>query len=345
MSYLNPLRLHFAGQFQANVSTVNNDPGHFDNGSFQPGYQYLQGPGMNPPNGWFNPQGDASFRLLGCKVTAAWMPSGQVSASDPVSICVIADADTRVPAKMVDLDPEQQMVSEIWGLTVRIADASGTTLMQGDFDPAAFTDIWARGTGNGSGGDANACAAYQSVLDNLHWGDVRSSPFLTALQASATDGLLSIKFNVDGMNLNFKSADFMCGRIVGSIGPASASEPRHFVAGRQFMASSISQGFFVPQGGINFFTGRVDAGTGSILLDLGNALSTTVAGGPVNTLGDLTLAVQQGAVMVPLGTLPATGPGGYAQSPDWYAQTAGVVALPLTPGQIALIADAALTLS
>ena len=55
MSYLNALRLHFAGQFQANPSTVNNDPGHFDNATFQPSYQKLQGPNFDPPNGWFNP--------------------------------------------------------------------------------------------------------------------------------------------------------------------------------------------------------------------------------------------------------------------------------------------------
>jgi hypothetical protein len=68
MSYLNTLRLHFAGQFQCNVSTVNNDPGHYDNSIFQPSYQTLQG---KMPNGWFNPQGDAAFRLLGCTVTGA----------------------------------------------------------------------------------------------------------------------------------------------------------------------------------------------------------------------------------------------------------------------------------
>ena len=91
MSYLNPLRLHFAGRFQANVSTVNNDPGHFDNSMFQPSYQQMQGINMNPPNGWFNPQGDADWRFLGCKVTSAWMPSGQVGPTDPVLACLIAD--------------------------------------------------------------------------------------------------------------------------------------------------------------------------------------------------------------------------------------------------------------
>jgi hypothetical protein len=138
MSYLNALRLHFSGQFQANVSTVNNDPGHFDNGAFLSSYQDMQGPNMQPPNGWFNPQGDAAFRLLGCTITTAWTPSGQVGSSDPVLGYIIADSDDRVPAKLVDLDPEQQMVSTIWSLKVRIADASGNTLVQGKFKPAAF---------------------------------------------------------------------------------------------------------------------------------------------------------------------------------------------------------------
>ncbi len=71
MSYLNPLRLHFAGRFQANVSTVNNDPAHFNNAGFQQSYQQMQGQNMNPPNGWFNPQGDAAWRFLGCAITSA----------------------------------------------------------------------------------------------------------------------------------------------------------------------------------------------------------------------------------------------------------------------------------
>lgn len=35
ISYLNALRLHFAGRFQANVSTVNNHPAHFNNAAFK----------------------------------------------------------------------------------------------------------------------------------------------------------------------------------------------------------------------------------------------------------------------------------------------------------------------
>jgi hypothetical protein len=354
MSYLNTLRLHFAGQFQCNVSTVNNDPGHYDNAIFQPSYQSMQGPQMNPPNGWFNPQGDAAFRLLGCQVTAAWTPGGAVKPSDPVMGYIIADSDDQAPAKMVDLDPEQQLVSEIWGLQVRIADQAGNTVMRGQFEPAAFMDIWDRATGGG-GGDTTAGAMYQSVLTGLIWGDVSASPFLTALQsASAASGMLSIKINVDGMNLDFTDPNFMCGRIAGTIGPALAGEPHHLVIGRQFMAAAGPNGnFFAPAGGINFFPAVVDKDAGCVLLDLGNALSTSRPGGPINDLGDLALQAYSplatpgnpAGTMTPLGTVPAQGPNGYVGNANWYNQTAGIVSLPLTADQFTLVATSSLALT
>ena len=349
MSYLNPLRLHFAGEFQANVSTINNDPAHFDNAAFKPDYQKMQGPGMQPPNGWFNPQGDAAFRLLGCRVKAAFTPAGPVPKADPVLACFIADSDDGAPAKLVDLDSEQQLVSEVWGLTVRIATAAGETLLRGDFEPAAFIDIWDRATGQGPGGDTSAGATYQSVLTNLTWGDVAASPFLTQLKAAAGGGRLSIKFNVDGMNMDFKSPKFMCGRIVGSIGPALAGEPDHLIIGRQFMATpniNPPPNFFRPDGQINFCVGQAHAPSGLLFLDLGNGLSTATPGGAVNNLGDLTVAVSPaGAAPVTLGVIAAAGAHGYAGDPDWYARTAGVVALPLSAAQLQLLAGAPLSIS
>jgi hypothetical protein len=343
MSYLNALRLHFSGQFQANVSTVNNDPGHFDNGAFLPSYQDMQGPNMQPPNGWFNPQGDAAFRLLGCTITTAWTPSGQVGSSDPVLGYIIADSDDRVPAKLVDLDPEQQMVSTIWGLKVRIADAGGNTLVQGNFKPAAFIDLWIRA--GGGGGDAPMGAMWQSVLTNLQWGNVSASPFLTALQqASAATGRLSIKFDLDGINMDYSSPDFMCGRIVGTIGPALEGEPAHLIIGRQFMTNvyTNNEGLGpIPTDGINFFVGAVESAAGGIFLDLGNALPTTIPGGPLSNLGDLSLIVPSSSGSpVTLGTVAAS----VYTDPAWYANTAGVVLLPLTTDQLQLVAAAPLTL-
>jgi hypothetical protein len=352
MSYLNALRLHFAGQFQANVSTVNNDPAHFDNKAFVlPDDQQLQT--ATAANGWFNPQGDAAFRLLGCKVTSAWTPSGQVT-NDKVLQSLIADSDSRAPAKMVDLDSEQQVVSEIWGLQVRIADGQGNSLMTGDFEPMAFIDIWFRARGAQPGDDAPAGAMWQSVLTNLQWGDLGGSTFLQDLKSQAdVSGLLSIKFNVDGFNLTLGDPDFMCGRIVGTIGPAASDEPHHLVVGRQFMAANVpgNRGFFRPLHGINFCAARIDTSAKSIFLDLGNALPTDTPGSAPANLGNLTLTARPAATPghpagapVALGMIPATGSGGYT-APDWYLTTAGVVVLPLSDSQLQAASASPLTIA
>src|SRR5205085_7293987 len=178
------------------------------------------------------------WRLLGCSVTAAWIgPGAPAAADDPIRTALVMDSDRSAPAKLVDLDPEQQLVSTIFGLEVRIVSADGaTTLLRGRFEPAAFTDIWSRAEGGGD--DIAAGAAYQSVLSDLEWGAVASSPFLTKLRDAAADGFLSTKFNVDSFNLNFASPEFMRGRIVGSIGPATRQEPHQFILGRHFMTTS-----------------------------------------------------------------------------------------------------------
>jgi hypothetical protein len=252
VSYLNPLRLHFAGTFEAAVSTVNNDPLHYDNDRFQPSYALSQS--GTAPNGWFNPDGSGAWRLHDCAVTSAFLADGSPAApTDRVLACGVADSDRRAAAKLVDLDPEQQLVSEIFGLELRIATASGETLLRGEFAPAAFMDIWDRaasGSGGsagsgGSGGDLDAGAMYQSVLTGLTWGDADGSPFLGALR-EASRTRLSVKFNVDGFSMT-PGAGFMMGRIVGTLGPATRDEPRHFVAGRQFMTMPDSGGaFFLP---------------------------------------------------------------------------------------------------
>jgi hypothetical protein len=189
MSYLGPLRMHFAGRFQAAPSTVNNDALHYDNTTFLAEYQELGDP--QNPRGWWNPRGDADWRLIECGVTSAWLADGTATASgDPVLGMLVADSDRRPPAKLVDLDPCQQMVSTIWGLEVRIADRQGNTLVRGAYEPAPFFDIWNRAPGRNS--DRIACASYQSVITDLVWADVGASPFLAALRQASADGLLSI---------------------------------------------------------------------------------------------------------------------------------------------------------
>jgi hypothetical protein len=327
MSYLGAPRIHFAGRFEAAISTVNNDPLHYDTATFRPEYQQRRS-GSTPDtlNGWFNPAGSGDWRLIGCTVTSARLPDGSPADDDPVVGAAVADSDRFAPAKLVDLDPEQQLVSTIWGLEVRVVTAAGETLVRGRFEPAAFMDIWDRGRA-AQQGDSAAGAMYQSVLTDLEWGDVASSGVLGRLREVAGNGLLSIKFNVDGINLDFRSPDFLTGRIAGTIGPAPTREPHHFVAGRQFLSPPVPDtgSFFVPVGGLNACVAVVDTSARRIHLDLGNALPTSTAGGPPSDLGALTLQVfTPGRPLLPVGELPAA----VYTAADWYERTAGVVTLP-----------------
>ena len=99
-------------------------------------------------------------------------------------------------AKLVDLDSEQQMVSEIWGLKVNlVAPGMGFT---SEFDVAPFQDIY---TPDYQGGpDSYFGAAYQSVLRSIQWNGAGTSRFLQELSAGGPPAQLSIKFNVSSFN-------------------------------------------------------------------------------------------------------------------------------------------------
>ncbi|MDQ3742218.1 MAG: hypothetical protein M3389_14870 [Actinomycetota bacterium] len=322
MTYLDSLRLHFAGRFQASVSTINNTPSNWDISNRE-------------RFGSWNPEGDGDWRLIGCKVTSAWNADGTPVADDPVLQCTVADADARPPAKLVDLDSEQQLVSTIFGLQVRIADAQGNSLVRGEFTPAPFSDLWSRATEAGNVGDMALGAQWQSIVTDLEWADPLPSGFLQALRTAAADGLLSIKFNVDGYEMDSNDPNFTRGRIVGTIGPQGAAEPAHLVAGRHFLLTAEQQ---QASPTLNACVAVVDEQAGKVLLDVGNATLTTVPGGPPANVGDLRLTCGS----VGLGTVQYDTPG-------WYESTAGVVALPqdraLTADELATVADTPLALA
>lgn len=326
MSYLSPLRLHFAGQFQAAVSTVNNDSVHYDNATFQSSYQESKTDSIN-----WNPHGNGAWRLIGCQVTSAFLDGLAVDQTDQILACIVADADRQTTAKLVDLDPQQQMVSQIWGLEVRICDRQGNTLVRGQFEPAAFMDIW-QNCALAQGSSALS-AMYQSVLTDLNWGDLSRSPFLQALQHQSPDRL-SIKFNVDGMNMTSDSPEFTLGRLVGTIGPSAAHEPQHFVLGRQLLPQNLPVTSISPPNNINFCVAVLDEERGKVYLDLGNALPTVSLQGPRQSLGALAFGT---LFQNNFSTVDYVLDSVYT-APRWYETTAGVIELPanrpLTPSEI-----------
>jgi hypothetical protein len=62
VSYLSIPRLIFAGKFQADPSTVNNDPEHFNTAKFRSNYQML---GSGATNGWLESSGHGRLALPG----------------------------------------------------------------------------------------------------------------------------------------------------------------------------------------------------------------------------------------------------------------------------------------
>src|SRR5712692_10120960 len=159
MSYLSFPRLAFAGKFQADPSTINNDPGHFDTSRFRANYQLEGNPitwelpgGMTTPgmtNGWWNPRGSGAWRFYECKVSSVVYSDGSTCQDPSQDLTVgasINSTDRRVEGKLVDLDPEQQMVSEIWGFQVGLdvtnAAYNAAFGFLGSYEASPFIDIF-----------------------------------------------------------------------------------------------------------------------------------------------------------------------------------------------------------
>jgi hypothetical protein len=311
MSYLGFPRLHFAGRYQADPSTVNNSPDVYDNTTFHPRFQ------KKPFGGW-NPDGTGSFRFRETRVTGLLDVDGTPSPTDPLLGGRLLDGDRQVSAKLVDLDAQQQLVSEIWGLRLKLTDATGKVVCQGNFDPASFADLWLRSSTAG-----DLCATYQSVLTDVEWFE-STSPFLAQLKEATAEGLLSIKFNIDGFQGQDESPEFTTGRIVGSVGAYSPTEPKTFVAARRLRQQ--------PNSPLNNAPCRLDDKSGKLFIDLGNSVPTAAAGGDLIDVGALYLAVlpANGApvVLAPLDGIDA----------NFYPRRAGITSTRLTDDQLELVA-------
>jgi hypothetical protein len=321
MSYLGVPRIHFAGRFQSDVPTVNNVDVYHNNDTFEPRFQWLQSP--PDQNGLFNPRGSGAFRLRGCRVTGVVYPDGRYAASpdeDPVVGSYLAEDNLRVSAKIVDLHPLGQKVPEIYGLRLRLLNAEGAEFLKADFEPASVIDVWRRDQSNAPIPDLGG--VYQSVLSGLQWSTTVPSPFLRALREATQDGLLSIKFNLGGVDIDPSDPESFFGRIVGSIGVYRTGEPRQFVAARRLRQ--------VAGGAFNSAPCLLDEDSGTLFIDLGNSVpTTTLVGGTLIPLGPLRLAALVGEpaprILAPLEGLEG----------DYYASRAGIATVKLTPEQVA----------
>lgn len=286
MSYLSLPRLAFSGTFQADTSTVNNDVRHYDNERFEPQFQKPQD--GKEWNGWWNPSGTGAFRLIDVRVVQALSELDAGDGDDAVGLYLNAQVE-RSAAKLVDLDPQFQMGSMIFGLRIALTDGK-TEYMRGTFRPTAFRDIYfGRSPAPASAG---ASAKFTSVLTHVHWNEtcekavefIEKSPVLSKLKQSS-------RHNDDTLAINLMTYAFVgnapfLGRVSGSIGTWKTGQPKSFIAGRRFAAVG-GNGMATPEG-IGFFDAEV---CDYVSLDLGNALPLSARIGEMNSVGELAAVV------------------------------------------------------
>jgi hypothetical protein len=329
VSYLHPVRLHFSGRFRADVSTVNNDPKHYDSAHFDPDFQK---PGVGATNGWWQPAGTGAWRLLDCHVTRACRSDGLAASSrdedSAIGLAVLEAAD-RSSAKIVDLDPDQQGVSMIFGLAVRLVDDEGHLLVMGELEPVAFFDLnFARSS---AGGPSGASAYFQSILTNVEWGDVTSSPCLAQMKQVSAAATLSIKFITDQYIMSGQQRGY--GRITGTIGPYIATEPRTFIIGRHLAPAQQNQ--FAP------VDCSVDVERRKVLVDVGNSLPIDSVTGDFLNSGEITLGAGDGSGLIVLGPINYSDKGNYSRTAGIYELPTG---RPLTNAELAVITNRPLRL-
>ncbi len=303
MSYLHTPRLIFTGDFRADVSTVNNDTAHYNNTTFKPNFQEY---GPSGTNGWWNPEGGATFTFLDCKVQQITLPEGS-SLSDPAADLIIGKAvgnpTDRSPGKMVDLDPDEQGSSELWAVVLRISDTGGEMMLQGNIKPTAFRDLQTR---QHQGAEINGQAlggTWTSVLTEVEWGEkAADSPFLVKLRSATRGNKLSLNLNAYGYYYaHAADGRFSLGKICGAIGPWFENEPELFASARRL--NGVVQILTIPDAGrrppkiyFNESNFLFEKESKRLTLDLGGSFPVASALGRISNSQRLVLAAAKDTV-------------------------------------------------
>ena len=347
MSYLDVPRIHFAGEFFADPSTVNNKDTNYS--AAAPATVCDPAATTARPGYCWNYTGFHWFTIQNCKVTLALDDKGtllKTSADDPVVGASVATDATDGVAKLADLDPGFQTYSQIWGAKLKI-EIIGTENFVADMLTATLRDIWrARSPKetlpNVAPPNANYhpegfSGCYQSELVRIKW-DPTAKGTSKLLSKFRPMKKLSIKFVLYSYHGMKTSPKWRNGKIVGSIGPVGAKDTFGTLGLRRLEPNPASPGriYSTPVGPAPF---RLDEKRKVLILDLGNAIPEDAPGGARLAMGTMQ------AKVTPTGASTATvlGPIDYSQS--HYETTAGVEEIPLTAAQITAVKAAPVSIT
>lgn len=322
MSYLNVPRLHFAGQFLTSPSTINNTPGNYVTSPTPPYPTYPPAVPSSSRVLW-NPMGVALFELNGKNVNGTPLPGCYIqsvmpltgdlatseNSSDPLLGASVQTSTDASPAKIVDLDPDQQLATLFIGIRMQLVLQDGTvafSMQSGEFiSPPNLTDYAGQGV-------------FESRINpkQIVWNTKVKSRLFQSFRTACKSGI-SVKFIIGNYDTNIISATFNFGNIVGALGPAKRGEPVRASVDRKFIpqhsSPSYNSGYF-----------QVDKQRKKLVIDFGNSTAFDYTPGKSP---DINAALLQKNNIETIGD-----PLNYSRTQ--YQLTAGILELPISTPQI-----------
>lgn len=248
MSYLDVPRIHFGGLFFTNPSTINNYDSSYNPKvpltNLQGGY--ISAPPAGQPAGW-NPLGVAQLYLSECTVLSAVGPGGTAVSGDPILGALVESPSPSTPkpmpngqgnydiAKMVDLDPDQQGRSAVYGLRIYVTlpDGSG---FSGLMSVPELQETSPRVLPSPQG-SWFFVGTWMGQITDVTWNAGTSSSFLAQFQEDCALGIavkLAVDLHQNDPDTSNTPGNMFCyGRVLGSLGPIKPGELAQVVPGRQ----------------------------------------------------------------------------------------------------------------
>ncbi|HLT34910.1 MAG TPA: hypothetical protein VK034_01460, partial [Enhygromyxa sp.] len=214
--------------------------------------------GAGGPGGW-NPLGTARFYLQACRVLGGVGPDGKpITSSDPLHGAPVATPSPATPTgpdgvdyslpKLVDLDPDMQMRSEVYGMRVWVEIPGSGAGFWGTMSVPQLRNMNGRTPPGavGGGGSWTAVGTMAGAITDVKWlGDASVSPLLSQFKAACAQGIsyrLTVDLHQNSPSTQFTSGNlFYYGRVHGCFGPAyPQSELAQVVPGRMLQVPTQS---------------------------------------------------------------------------------------------------------
>lgn len=206
-SYLDVPRLHFNGKFRADSNSRNNKNCNFDVKNK-----------LHPPDEW-NVAGTQEFEFIDTKITSVIDKNGHEDTTSELLGAEIFSNDNQPFAKNIALDVDFK-VSTLFGLRFGLKH-NGTEMFVGNWIPCAFIhDLWSKVKCTRLRSSTLFSTQSTTKIVDVVWSNsTLISEFKSEIQKSSNELQVSITFDC------YNCEVFTIGRVYGTIGKTSSSEP------------------------------------------------------------------------------------------------------------------------